>query len=78
MKKFNLNSYIYFDLTEKGKLRIGEPHFNACVQLQDNGHYRAQAHAFCNLFGQGLQNGFDLEVNTNVFIEDKDLKEAIA
>jgi hypothetical protein len=75
MKKFNLNDKVYFELTEKGKLRFSDPYFKASVHEAKNGLYETQLWVFCNLFGESLQMGFAHEVKTGIYFEEKDLKE---
>ena len=76
MKEINLNDDIYFELTEKGKLRFEDPYFKASIYEAENGRYRTQMWKFCGLFSNCFQYpSGNLDVKTGVYFQDKDLKE---
>lgn len=68
--KYNLNQYIYFKLTDKGKKRLKDPYFRACVGESNNDLYESQLWVFCGLFGGDMQYpSVSNDVETEVFFE---------
>ena len=77
MKKFNLNHYIYFKLTEHGKLLLNtNEHLTVRVKYIGNDLYKMQAWEFCGIFGEEMQYpGVSKIIETTVYFDDSDLSE---
>jgi hypothetical protein len=74
MKKINLNRNIYFELTPKGKERLKDSYFAACVHPAETGLYYTQMWVFCGLFGQDMRYpGMTKDVTTNVYFNEEDV-----
>jgi len=81
MKNININTYIWVKLTEEGKKIIlkkevnifGEP--MPIKRKRKNGYTRFQLGEVMHLFGEEIYNGNNnLPIETNIKIEEKDLK----
>ena len=76
MNKYNLNYYIYVELTDYGKELIikenGYSYFKTIVEgnKQKNGLYKLQMHEFMNLLGQHLFNGCKMPCKPTVYFDD--------
>lgn len=76
MKKYNLNYYIYVELTDYGKQLIisenGYNYFEILVEpnKQENGLYKFQMHNFMRLLGNHLFNGCKMPCKPTVYFDD--------
>ena len=80
MKKFNINNYMYIQITEAGwkhlKNTVGDSYIKTCiesrkVELKNGTWYKLQCHHVFSLFS--INMGGPLMFNTNVMFDDEDL-----
>jgi len=83
MKKFNINDYMYIQITEQGweHLRkiVGDDYIKHCIEtkyykkeIDGKIWYRLQCHNIFNLMP--IRNGGQLLFNTNVMFDEEALK----
>ncbi len=76
MYKYNLNNYIYVELTDYGKQLIisenGYDYFNILIERnkQKDGLYKLQMHDFMRLLGNHLFNGCKMPCKPTVYFDD--------
>lgn len=76
MYKYNLNYYIYVELTDYGKELIikenGYEYFRVCVERekQENGLYKFQMHEFMRLLGNHLFNGCKMPCKPTIYFDE--------
>ena len=81
MYKYNLNYYIYVELTDYGKELIirenGYEYFKILVEgnKQENGLYKLQMHEFMRLLGKHLFNGCKMPCKPTIYFDNKEKKE---
>jgi len=80
MKKFNINEYMYIQITQKGwqhlKKTVGEDYINTCIksrelQINNEAWYRLQCHNVFDLFT--INFGRQPMFGTNVMFDDSAL-----
>jgi len=81
MKKFNINDYIYIQITNEGwehlLKTVGRGYIQSCikqykVEIDNEIWYKLQAHSVFELLP--INFGGKLTYNTNIMFDDKDLK----
>lgn len=75
MKKFNVNEKVKLKLTEKGK-QIVDKEGCSWLKYDNDGFIGMQMHEAFNFFGKYLLNGCDIPFETDIYINDNDLKDA--
>ena len=83
MKKFNINDYMYIQITEKGwkhlESTVGSDYIRHCInavgyrkEIEGQIWHRLQAHCVFDLLPMGT--GFDLLYNPNIMFDEISLK----
>lgn len=77
MKKYNLNSYVYVKLNEKGRSIVqDEPIYSKYTIPDDNSIYKFQMWQFMKLFSPHLHMGLDIISEENsIYFDEIDLIE---
>lgn len=81
MKKYNINSYMYIQITDNGwkhlKNTVGDEYVKNCIEnrmviIENKIWYKLQCHNVFELFPISIGN--EVRFNTNVMFDDEDLK----
>ncbi|WP_101690727.1 hypothetical protein [Dysgonomonas massiliensis] len=75
MKTFNINEKIKLKLTEKGKQIVDKEGYS-WLKYDNDGFIEMQMHEAFNFFGKYLNMGGSIPFETNIYINDNDLKDA--
>lgn len=81
MKKYNINSYMYIQITDNGwkylKNTVGDEYVKNCIEnrmviIENKIWYKLQCYNVFELFPISIGN--EVRFNTNVMFDDEDLK----